>query len=458
MQLAQAFREALSTTAVDTLVANQITADANGWTVAGVPMPDGPGSLVRVLGLGKAALGMAAGFDRVASARAVAVEGLVITTADALAEYTDTPCPYPAICGSHPIPDAASMRAARAAQDFLAAAPPADAVCVLLSGGGSALAETPIDGWSMADVTKLHRAGQLSGLDIVTLNAIRGLVSSFKGGRLLAATNRTSVAPAVTLVLADVPEGHEATVASAPTMTLGSLTPERLDTALAKLHGNQAPRLRAELAGSKIPQLLRNTDSRVARHTMAIAGDNETVRRATITKLEGLGFTAVDCGADHGSDTRDPNLSTAVEQLREAWIDASRRLGPDTPVALVSGGELSVPLPENARDVGCGGRNHAFVLEFLLAEAGEARISPHAEWAVLSAGTDGRDGAAPSAGAVADAESLRRAGAKSLDARAFAAGFDSWTFFNALEDTVQSPTLQHNVRDVRILATRPDSN
>jgi len=71
--------------------------------------------------------------------------------------------------------------------------------------------------------------------------------------------------------------------------------------------------------------------------------------------------------------------------------------------------------------------------------------------AVLSAGTDGIDGSSPAAGAVADGASLSRARAAGLDPAEFFRRSDSYTFFKALGDAIETGPTGNNLRDLRIL-------
>jgi hydroxypyruvate reductase len=71
--------------------------------------------------------------------------------------------------------------------------------------------------------------------------------------------------------------------------------------------------------------------------------------------------------------------------------------------------------------------------------------------AVLSAGTDGIDGSSPAAGAVADGESLDRARMLGLDPADFQRRSDSYSFFKALGDTIETGPTGNNLRDLRIL-------
>src|SRR5262249_8540834 len=114
------------------------------------------------------------------------------------------------------------------------------------------------------------------------------------------------------------------------------------------------------------------------------------------------------------------------------------------PVCLLSGGETTVTLAEQH---GKGGRNQEFVLAALV-KLGEEGLR---DAVVLSGGTDGEDGPTDAAGALADEGTLRRAGARGLDASASLARNDAYHFFEATGDLVKTGLTRTNVMDVRVL-------
>lgn len=81
----------------------------------------------------------------------------------------------------HPVPDEAGLRAAQAALELTRGLREEDCVLFLISGGGSALFESPLVPLAeLEDIT-----GQLlsCGADIVEINTIRKRLSAVKGGR-----------------------------------------------------------------------------------------------------------------------------------------------------------------------------------------------------------------------------------------------------------------------------------
>jgi hydroxypyruvate reductase len=117
-------------------------------------------------------------------------------------------------------------------------------------------------------------------------------------------------------------------------------------------------------------------------------------------------------------------------------------LGP--PGLLVAGGETVVRLPPRP---GRGGRCQ----HFALAAAGS--IAGHADYVLLAAGTDGRDGNSEDAGAIVDGETAERAADAGLDPQAALAAADSGMLLEATGDLIYTGDTGTNVGDI-VLALR----
>ena len=70
---------------------------------------------------------------------------------------------------------------------------------------------------------------------------------------------------------------------------------------------------------------------------------------------------------------------------------------------------------------------------------------------VLSGGTDGEDGPTDAAGAVATADTLRRAADLGLDPRAFLDRHDGYHFFDPVGGLIRTGLTGTNVMDVRVI-------
>jgi hydroxypyruvate reductase len=112
----------------------------------------------------------------------------------------------------------------------------------------------------------------------------------------------------------------------------------------------------------------------------------------------------------------------------------------EAPAVLLSGGETTVTM--TGKSTGKGGRNTTFLLGLAIALDGAPDI-----WATAG-DTDGIDGMDEIAGALLSPDTLARAAANGLNARASLAAHDSHGFFGAIGDLiVTGPTLT-NVNDI----------
>jgi len=386
-----------------------------------------------VLAYGKAARGMAkAVLDGLPRTH---FRGLVVTPAP-----DDAPLPpFEAIAAGHPLPDADSLRAGQRALELARSVTPDEHVLFLASGGGSALLEWPIDGEATLDeVRRLYAGLVASGADIVAVNTVRKHLSAVKGGRLALAAARARTH--LTALMIDVPRREISAVASGPSLLdssthedcirvldrfdLWSLVPTRLAKRLRS--GDLPPCSDTSFAaGTDRPRLLQYEE----------VGSNEIARTTAAASLRRNGAVVVD-----DDSTDDWPYERAASHL-VARLDRLRRHHPGRTVAIVAGGELSVPLPPSP---GTGGRNQ----QFALACARRIRSMPIT---VLSAGTDGVDGNSPAAGAIVDGSTMARARRAGFDVHEALRRCDAFPLLHALGDTVVTGPTGTNVRDVRLL-------
>jgi glycerate 2-kinase len=109
------------------------------------------------------------------------------------------------------------------------------------------------------------------------------------------------------------------------------------------------------------------------------------------------------------------------------------------PVVLLSGGETTVTV----RGTGRGGRNVEFLLSLAIELDGLSNVF------ALAGDTDGVDGAEEVAGAIIMPDTLARASARGIDAKASLANNDGHGFFEALGDQVITGPTRTNVNDFR---------
>lgn len=332
-------------------------------------------------------------------------------------------------CG-HPLPNEQSWQAAEAALALLGQQQLGhdDVAIFLISGGGSAMLEKPLDPQAtLGQLQEFYRALVGCGATIGEINTIRKHYSTVKGGRLAEAA---WPARQITLYVSDVPAHLPAMVASGPTMPDETTL---LDTRALFDRADLRVQL-ATFAGAHFRETPKPGDECFARSSWHCLLDNSTGVEALCQLAIAAGLTAI---TDLHCD--DWNFQNAANHLLNRLGELLAE-NPGKPVAVISGGELSCPVT----GTGLGGRNQAFVLDCAAKISGQ-RIT------VLSAGTDGIDGNSPATGAIADGEALARAAALGLDAADYQRRSDSFTFFDRLGDTIITGPTGTNVRDLRLL-------
>jgi glycerate 2-kinase len=380
-----------------------------------------------VIAFGKAAFAMAEGLNAILSPD-FPLDG-ILAVPSAPRELPG----WKTFISGHPVPNEASFAAGRAILDRLALCDQHTLIFFLLSGGGSSLAEQPLDpAVTLEDFQKLHSALVTCGAPIQEINAIRKHLSATKGGRLAAAAQRSMK---LTFGVSDVPEGHESALGSGPTLPDPTTIADAEHVAREYDLLPKMPRsFRAVFDQHALRETPKEGDSAFARaHFELLLGTHELIHAAHHA-CEAAGFTCLcDNSADHWP------IPKAADHLL-AELDHLKKMNPGRPVAVIADGEVSSPVTGN----GTGGRNAAFVLACAPKIAGR-KIT------VLSAGTDGIDGNSPAAGAIADGETMLRASAAHLDAADFFRRSDAYTFFERLGDAIVTGPTGNNLRDLRIL-------
>jgi glycerate 2-kinase len=333
--------------------------------------------------------------------------------------------------GGHPTPNAESVRAAETILKSLNAQTASSLVIFMLSGGGSAIAEKPIDDEiSLDDLIATYRALVLSGAPIAEINAIRKHLSAVKGGRLAQAAYP---AQQVSLMVSDVPDSTLDALASGPTL------PD--STSIADCYAilekysllEQFPASVRELIQSHaLEETPKSDDPAFVRARWWPVLSNKTA-----VDEAGMEATRQGFGVDVDNSCDDWDYERAADYL----LQRVRRLRQSVSrVCLISGGEVTVKVTNG----GVGGRNQQFALYCAAKIAGE-------NITVLSAGTDGIDGNSPAAGAVVDGTTMERAKAAGLNAETALKSFNAYPLFDRLGDAIVTGPTGTNVRDLRIL-------
>jgi glycerate 2-kinase len=333
--------------------------------------------------------------------------------------------------GGHPTPNEESIRAAEAMLRSLSAQNASSLVIFMLSGGGSSIAEKPIDdGISLDDLIATYRVLVHSGAPIPEINTIRKHLSAIKGGRLAQAA---LPAQQVSILVSDVPDNTPDALASGPTMPDSTSIEDCYAITAKHRLLEQFPASTRELfQRHALEETPKSDDPAFHRSRWWTVLSNSTLIESCKKEAERHGFTL---GVDNTCD--DWDYARAADYLLERLTELRRK---SERVCLISGGEVTVKVTNG----GLGGRNQQFALACAQKIAGQ-------NITVLSAGTDGIDGNSPATGALGDGTTAERAKSRGLEPAASLRSFNAYPFFEALGDTIMTGPTGNNLRDLRIL-------
>ena len=393
-------------------------------------LPPPPKGRTIVLGAGKAAAAMAKAVEDRWPDAAGALSGLVVT------RYGHAmPCRrIEVVEAAHPVPDAAGQQAARRILGLAEGLTEDDLVLCLISGGASALLAIPGDGLTLADKQAVNKALLKSGANIGEMNCVRKHLSAIKGGRLAAAAHPAQV---VSLLISDVPGDDPSVIGSGPTVADPSTREQAL--AVIRKYAIAAPDAVLRHLDSPASETPKPGDPRLARCRTQIVGTPQAALQAAAAVAAAVGVTPIVLG-DLEGEARDVALVHAGIARQVA-----RHGQPlPAPAVIISGGETTVTV----RGQGRGGRNAEFLLALAVALDGQPGIS------AIAGDTDGIDGTEDNAGAILTSDSLARATAKGLNAKAMLANNDGYGFFSGLGDLIVTGPTRTNVNDFRAILVR----
>ena len=355
-------------------------------------LPESPKGRTIVVGAGKAAAAMAAAVE---THWRGPLQGLVVARVGHRAPTKR----IRVIEAGHPNPDIAGMAAAAEILSLVRGLTSDDLVLALISGGGSALLSLPAGEVTLADKQAITRALLKSGARIDEMNAVRKHLSAIKGGRLAIAAAPARV---VTLIISDVPGDDLSVIASGPTVAdITTLADAR--EVLARYRIDLPPRIAAHLA-DPLNETPKPGDPRLAKVENRLIATPRGSLLAAAAKAREAGYAPLVLGDAIEGEARECAIVHAGIAL-----SAARHGEPVVaPCVLLSGGETTVTI----RGQGRGGRNSEFALSLAIALDGRDGVF------ALAADTDGIDGFEAAAGAMVTPDTLARARALGLDARA----------------------------------------
>jgi glycerate 2-kinase len=278
------------------------------------------------------------------------------------------------------------------------------------------------------------------GATINEMNALRKHLSQVKGGGLARLAQPARV---LSLILSDVLGSPVDVIASGPTAPDSTTFTDALGIIEKYALSGQVPAsiiAHLELgARGEIPDTPKAHDPLFERVTNVIVADNSSACEAATDEARKLGYRAQLLSTQVQGEAR-----VVGEELAQKAKQVLVR-GDALPTCFIAGGETTVTV----RGEGKGGRSQELALAAALEIAGVDGI------VILAAGTDGTDGPTDAAGALADGTTIARARGRGLDAGAFLANNDSYSFFHTLDDLIITGPTNTNVNDLIVLLMDP---
>jgi hydroxypyruvate reductase len=372
--------------------------------------------------------------------------------------------------GGHPLPNEDSFAAARATLAMLKKARKDTLVFYLISGGGSAMFDLPIDPHiTLEETREFHQLLLASGAPINEINTLRKHFSAVKGGRLALAAPE---AAKISLLLPDVPLRTLDALSSGPTSPDHSTVEEvRELIARYKLADKFPPSVRAYFERNDLPESPGNKSwlppffpkaakAEVAPPPPIAAGallkEEDPAFRDSVFEIQ---LSSHDLIENARAQAERAGYHNVVDNSCDDWdyADAARYLlerfhslrATHPRLCLISVGEVTVTMD---RTPGAGGRNQQFAMACAL----DLEQYKGERLTVLSAGSDGIDGNTKAAGAIADPTTVERAHAFGFHLKSSLAAFDACPMFTAIGDTVVTGPTGQNLRDLRLLIAERD--
>jgi hydroxypyruvate reductase len=378
---------------------------------------------VIVLGGGNAAGHVAAALEEVLGDR---IDGGVVVT--------DDPRPTERIAmraGTHPIPSADNVEAAREILDRAEDAGEGTLVVAAITGGGSALMAAPEPGIELADLREITDAMLRAGLPIGEVNAVRKHLSAIKGGGLAEAAAPATV---VSLLFSDVIGDDPGVIASGPTAPDGTTFADAkraLERAGVTPPEAVTRRIEAGIAGEIAETADADDLSGEWCRTLVLANGDTAIEAARDVAVA-EGFETLVLSSRIRGEAREAGAFHAA--VAEQCLERDEPLSP--PAVLLSGGETTVTVEGD----GQGGPNIEFALSSGLELAGRPI-------ALAAADTDGIDGNSGVAGALVTGDTVDdpKAARDALDRN------DAYPYLAERDATIETGPTGTNVNDLRVL-------
>lgn len=343
------------------------------------------------------------------------------------------------IYGEHPIPGPGSLKAGGALLEWArTASRSGGTLLALVSGGGSAIAEVPLEGLGLGDLAEATRLLLASGATIDEVNAVRKHLSRIKGGRLAEAARPARI---LGLYASDVPGDRLDSIASGPTAPDPTTYADALRVIEFYDLRDKMPEAVVSIleagARGELPETPKPGSPIFDGVENSLVAANIDVLNAIEGYLASRGYRVLKLTSRLEGESRE--VARVLASIALEVMD--RGVPAEPPIAVLAGGETTVTV----RGGGRGGRNQ----ELALAWAWRMNYwGSTCEAGLLAMDTDGIDGVTDAAGALvtpADAARARELGMDPLD---YLARNDSYALLSRLGALIKTGPTGSNLNSI----------
>ncbi|PNR96203.1 glycerate kinase [Petrotoga sp. 9PWA.NaAc.5.4] len=325
----------------------------------------------------------------------------------------------------HPIPDENTINSTKKVVELVMNLGQEDTILFLVSGGGSALFELPVEGISLEELKKMTDLLLKSGANIVEINTIRKRLSQVKGGKFAKLVEPAKI---YSLVLSDVLGDRLDSIASGPAYP-DSTTVKDVEEIIDKYKLNLSEHVINALK-KETPKELNNVETRIIGSVSKVCESAEKIAKS-------LGYntliltTTLDCEAKEAGSF----LASIAREVKEKNRPLKK------PCAVILGGETVV----HVKGKGVGGRNQELVL------SAAKGIVNYEDIIIVSVGTDGTDGPTDAAGGIVDGMTVKRLIEKNIDIEEVLNNNDSYHALQSIDGLVITGPTGTNVNDLTFI-------
>lgn len=325
----------------------------------------------------------------------------------------------------HPLPDENTISGTKKIMAAVSNLTEKDTVFFLVSGGGSALFESPAGDLTLADFLDITDQLLKCGADIVEINTIRKHLSAVKGGKF---AQLCAPAKVYCIALSDILGDRPDSIASGPACPDDSTSAEAF--AVAEKYGLRLTEEMKKQLAIETPKTLSNVTTEITGSVTQLCAD-------AAKAAEELGYTPLiltnmlDCEAKEAGRF----LASVAKTIQKDGLPLQ------PPCAILCGGETVVHITGKGK----GGRNQELAL------AAAERIDGMAGVVIAAAGSDGTDGPTDAAGGIVDGKTRSILAEKGISIPAVLAENDSNAALAAADALLLTGPTGTNVNDLYLL-------